>query len=114
MTSLVVPEDKMAGSQIKELWLRCDASPGQFPGELAITGEAAGGGVFSLFMPEALVTLEKPPSEGNSVEAWLRVALVGRQDGLLMIRLPRQTLENGQFVTVRENQLEQEPGQKET
>lgn len=90
-------------------WLRCEASPGQFPRELAITGNTSSGAVFSLFMPENRVICSQPPSEGKSVEAWLRVDIVDRQGSLLVVLLPRQTMETGQFITVNEDQLRREP-----
>ena len=114
MTVPAFTEKKLTGSQAMEQWLRCDATPGQFPGELAITGETSNGTVFSLFMPEARVTCSQQPSEGKPTEAWLRVELVGQEGSLFVIRLPRQTLENGQFVTVRANQLRQQPDGLET
>jgi hypothetical protein len=92
----------------------CEASIGQFPGELAITGETSSGSVFSLFMPESRVRCDQTPSEGRAVEALLQVEIVDRQGSLFVIRLPRQTLENGQFVTVREDQLRHEPARHET
>jgi hypothetical protein len=91
-----------------EQWLRCEASPGQFPGELAITGNTSSGAVFSLFMPESRVKCSKPPVEGQSVEAWLRVDVLDKREGFFVVQLPRQTMENGQFVTVKEDQLRQE------
>ena len=104
-----IMEQKPAGSQAMEQWLRCATSPGQFPGELAITGETSNGTVFSLFMPETRVVRSRTPPAENPTEAWLRVAVVGQQDKLVVVRLPRQTLENGQFVIVRPDQLQAEP-----
>jgi hypothetical protein len=107
-------EQNLTGSQTMEQWLRCEASPGQFPGELAITGYTSNGTVFSLFMPETRVICDRAPAEGNTVPAWLRVGIVSQEKEIFSVRLPRQTLENGQFVTVRADQLQQEPERQKT
>jgi hypothetical protein len=96
-----------------EHWMRCMATPGQFPGEFAITGETSNGTVFSFFMPEERVTVEQPPAEGHPEAAWVRVQVIEERGGLYIIRLPRQTLENGQFVTVKPGQLQHAPGRQD-
>ena len=86
-------------------WLECKASPGQFSGELAVRLQAFDGSEFSLFAPEEYVDFSEQYEETGSVDAWLRVEIVESQDELNLVRLPRQPLGNGQFVTVRASQL---------
>ena len=86
-------------------WLKCKASPGQFSGELAVRAQAFDGTEFSLFAPEEYVDFSEQHEEEGSVDAWLRVDMIESQDELNLVRLPRQPLENGQFVTVRASQL---------
>ena len=91
-----------------ETWLKCEVAPGQFTGEYAAIGHQFDGKQFSLFVPEEYVDFDELPAEGGRVPARLLVE-VWQQGELIVIRLPRQTLENGQFVTVRADQLERKP-----
>jgi hypothetical protein len=86
-----------------ESWLYCDIAPGQFPDEYAVAGEQHDGRPFSLFAPKELV---RPLDHDHGR---LRVKVFGRQSDLILIRLPRHSLENGQFVTVRADRLEPNP-----
>jgi hypothetical protein len=113
MTGEITFEQQLPGRQTGD-WLRCEASPGQFPKELAITGKMASGRVFSLFAHETYVFCDSQPSEGRSVSAWLRVDIICEQDGNAVIRLPRQTLENGQFVVVKQEQVRRETARQES
>jgi hypothetical protein len=112
MTVETIATPKLAGCQdmAEKWWLCCEAAPGQFPGELGITGETSNCTVFSLFMPDKRVICSQTPSEGKPAECWLEVEVISKQGDLVVVRLPRQTLENGQFVIVKGNQLQREPG----
>ena len=80
---------------MEQNWLRCSASPGQFPTELAISGVQFNGRGFSLFAPEESVI--GPETDGT---AYLKVDVVDRRGSLALVRLPAQTFESGQHVTV--------------
>jgi hypothetical protein len=82
-------------------WLRCAVGPGQFSSEYAVGGQQFNGTWFSLFVPRECVVAERPPTRpGESVEGWLRVEELERKGDLVLLLLPRQTLENGQYITV--------------
>lgn len=85
-----------------ESCLRCVVSPGQFTGEYAVSAVQANGDPFSLFVDEDLVDSEVKEGQGDG---WLRVEVVNRRGDDVLIRLPSPSLEGGQFVTVRSNQL---------
>lgn len=87
-------------------WLKCKASPGQFSGELAVSVQVFDGTELSLFAPEEYVDVLERKDEKASVDGWLRVEIVRQQDELNLVRLPRPPLENGQFVTVKNSQLQ--------
>jgi hypothetical protein len=86
-------------------WLSCSVSPGQFPSEYAVAGRQHDGKCFSLFAPRETVSLPTP----DGGEGLLRVQVVGCKDDLVLVRLPAQTLENGQYVTVAASQLQAAP-----
>lgn len=92
-----------------EASLRCQVSPGMFSGERAVRGSSAHGDEFSLFVPEELVECREPVVEGGVIDGWLQVAVLAREGNLVLVRLPGQTFENGQTVTVRDSQLEFRP-----
>jgi hypothetical protein len=89
-----------------ERWLKCIMSAGQFTGEYAARSETFTGEEFSLFVPEQFVDLENSLEEGRSVPGWVRVELLDQRENLVLVRLPNQTLGNGQSITVRREQLE--------
>ena len=43
------------------------------------------------------------------MDGWLSVEVLDREDALLLVRLPGQTFENGQTVTVRDSQVDVRP-----
>lgn len=98
---------------MKETWLRCWISPGQFSVEYAVSGEMFNGTGFSLFASEDDVEFDTPPFEGQRVPGWIRVQILDSKPGLLLVCLPQQTLENGQTVTVQADQVEQRPARQE-
>ena len=83
-------------------WLSVAASPGQFPGEFAVGGLQYNNKPFSLFAPAEAVAIP-PGSEGHGR---LLVDLVEKKGDLALIRLPAQTLENGQYITVKTSELQ--------
>ena len=89
-----------------EALLRCYVSPGMFSGEAAVRGKTAGGSKFSLFVSEAFVEPNLSAAGDQTVEGWVRVEVIAREGALILVRLPGQTFENGQTVTVRDDQVE--------
>jgi hypothetical protein len=81
--------------------LPCSVSPGQFPSEYAVAGVQYNGKPFSLFAPRESVF---PPSSGEG-EGLLQVEVIDRRGDLVLVRLPAQTFENGQFITVHAKDL---------
>lgn len=84
------------------LWLKCKASAGQFQKELAISGLDRSDNGFSLFVDSDNV-------RGSGENAHLRVVGLASEGELVLVRLPGRTFENGQTITVRSSQLEEEP-----
>ena len=85
--------------------LRCQVSPGMFSGEVAVRGRAADGTEFSLFVSDDFVEFDQAIPADSSVAGWLCVAVLAHEGPLLLVRLPGQTCENGQTVTVRDTQV---------
>ncbi len=92
-----------------ETWLRCSISLGQFSGEFAVTGEQADGSTFSFFAPANQVRIQKRPEKGEAVEGWVRVQLWENGGDKAVVRLPRESFEKGRYVTVRADQLAENP-----
>lgn len=86
-------------------WVPCSVSLGQFPNEYAVSGTQYNGKTFSLFAPRDAVHLATP----DAVDGFLQVQVVDRKNDLVLIRLPAQTFENGQYVTVQAGQLVSAP-----
>lgn len=89
--------------------LRCQSTPGMFSGEVAVRGKSADGTEFSLFVSEEFVDSSVPVAETGPVDGWICVEVLAREGNLVLVRLPGQTFENGQTVTVRDSQLELRP-----
>ena len=87
-----------------ESCLRCAVAPGQFTGEYAVSATQSTGEGFSLFVDEDMVDQEQPRGDGRG-EGWLRVEVIDRRGDQALIKLPAPSLEGGQFVTVRSDQL---------
>ncbi len=86
-------------------WLPCSVSPGQFPTEYAVSGMQYNGKGFSLFAPQETVV---PPPSGEG-EGLVQVEVVDRRGELALVRLPAQSFENGQHVTVSGKTLQAAP-----
>ena len=94
---------------VMEALLRCRISRGMFSREVAVRGVTADGTEFSLFVPEDFVEIDESVARTEAVDGWLRVDVLAREGGRMLVRLPGQTFENGQSVTVRDSQIELRP-----
>jgi hypothetical protein len=92
-----------------EALLRCQVSPGMFSGEVAVRGKTADGTEFSLFVPDEFIEHGVMAIANGPVDGWLCVEVLAREGALLLVRLPGQTFENGQTVTVRDSEIEFRP-----
>lgn len=88
-----------------EKWLECTISPGQFSGEFAVKGKMFDDTEFSLFAPKEDLNFVGNPSWDNPIQGSIRVTISEQEDDLLLVNLPRPTFENGQAITVKENQI---------
>ena len=86
-------------------WLPCSVSYGQFPNEYAVAGTQYNEKGFSLFAPKETVSA---PNSGEG-EGLIEVEVVDRRGELALVRLPAQTFENGQHVTVNATTLQSSP-----
>jgi hypothetical protein len=83
-------------------WLKCRVSAGQFPNEYAVSGEQYNGLPYSLFAPsESVVAPEIGEGEGQ-----IRVEILDKKAHLALVRLPAETFENGQLITVSAAELQ--------
>ena len=94
-------------------WLRCTLYPGQFSSELAAIVCTARGRELSLFASKEDFQFSELPSSNQPVDGWVEVTVLERQGTLLLVRLPRTTLENGQYITVSAGQLKNIPEKRE-
>ena len=92
-----------------EALLRCQVSRGMFSREVAVRGKTAYGTEFSLFVSEDFVEADLSAAADEAVGGWLRVEVLAREGALTLVRLPGQTFENGQTVTVRDSEVEIRP-----
>jgi hypothetical protein len=92
-----------------EYWLRCQVYPGQFSVEYAVVIRQSDNKEVSLFAPQEFVECEETPSFDRPVSGWIKVVPVKQQGELVLLQLPRSTLENGQYITVRADQLAARP-----
>jgi hypothetical protein len=86
---------------MEQMWLACSVSSGQFPSEYAVSGIQHNGKSFSLFAPRETVSA---PLAGEG-PGLMHVEVVDRKGDLVLVRLPAQTFENGQYVTVNAAEL---------
>ena len=89
--------------------MRCTVYPGQFSAEYAVVVQANSGQTFSLFAPRRLVMCDQTPTGNDGEEGWLSVEVLREENGTYLVKLPRHTLENGQFLTVSASQLQAVP-----
>ncbi|WP_339910040.1 hypothetical protein [Symmachiella dynata] len=95
----------------KKMWLSCQVSPGQFSGELSVKGDTFDSEGFSLFSQREFVVYAE--GEAPPVNGWIEVAVLDTRDGLALVKLPGQTLENGTTITVSESELSTTASQQE-
>ena len=86
--------------------LRCQVSPGMFSGEVAVRSRAADGTEFSLFVSDDFGECDRAIPADGSVDGWLCVEVLASEGPLVLVRLPDQTFENGQTLTVRDTEVE--------
>ena len=96
-----------------QAWLCCTISPGQFSGEYAVEGEMFDGEGFSLFANEEHLECKRFPLESERASAWIQVQVLEQDRGLMLVRLPSQTLENGQTVTVAATSVKFSPSKQQ-
>jgi hypothetical protein len=90
----------------RETWLRCLVSPGMFDNEIGVDGRQFDGSVFSFFGPDDAVEPEQELTREKSVPGWVRVEILDRKGDLVLVKLPRQTFQNGAYITVTADQLQ--------
>ena len=94
----------------RETWLRCDLSPGMFDGEIGVQGQQFDGSAYGLFAPTDHVDCGGHTlARGACVPGLVRVDIIDRKDNLVLVKLPRQTLQDGAYITVTADQLETRP-----
>lgn len=98
---------------MKDTWLRCTVTQGQFSDEFAVSGVAYDGEGFSLFACEDDVDVRNAPGEDEMVAGWIKVKVLKEEGDFALVRLPRQTMENGATVTVRRGDLKVLPARQE-
>jgi len=89
-----------------EAWLRCSISPGMFNGEVGVEGKQFDGAVFSLFAPEESVEHDTLQKESEPSAGWVKVEITEEKGDLALVKLPRHTLQNGAYITVRSEQIQ--------
>jgi hypothetical protein len=87
---------------MKTALLHCSISSGQFPNEYAVSGTQHDGTGFSLFVSKDLVRNVNNTNHTGLVE----VEQIDRKGELVLVRLPAQTFENGQYITVKASDLQ--------
>ncbi len=92
-----------------EALLQYTVTPGQFSSEYTVIGRQADGRVFSFFVPQEDVECARRPNLGEAVEGWVRVQVCQHVGHRAIVRLPRESFESGQYVTVEESQLQISP-----
>lgn len=87
------------------LWLRCTIFPGQFSDEYTVKAIDANGREFCLLCPQDYIEFNDEPSWEKSVAGLMEVHRVDKKKDFVAIRLPRHIIGNGQYATVKEEQL---------
>jgi len=88
-----------------DFFIRCKVYPGQFSNEYAVSGVQADGSRFSLFAPETFVEPDERVTRDRSVDGWLKVGIWEQQGDRAVVKLPRESLEVGRYVTIRADQF---------
>ena len=85
--------------------LRCRLFPGQFSSEFAVVVETFNGRSLSLFASRDEVMFDQEPTQDIPTDGWLSVQVLERRGNNVLVRLPQSTVENGQYLAVRSDQL---------
>ena len=85
--------------------IRCQVYPGQFSSEFTVVVEAFQGRVYSLFASRNDVRTEQDPTQDEPTEGWLRVHVLKHEGNNVLVQLPQSTIENGQYLAVRQDQI---------
>jgi hypothetical protein len=85
--------------------LRCRLFPGQFSSEFAVIVETFNGRSFSLFASRDEVMFHHEPTQDTPTEGWLSVQVAEQRENNVLVRLPHSTVENGQYLSFRPDQL---------
>lgn len=100
-----------------DTFLRCKISRGQFSREVAVRGTTFDGTEYSLFVEKDDVDFDGEfdgPLEGSeAVDGWMRVEVLQEGRGLALVRLPAEAFENGYFLTVNADQVQQRQAKQE-
>jgi hypothetical protein len=89
--------------------LRCKVYPGMLSNEFAVVVEDFKGQNSSLFAPREKVRVDQEPTHDEPVIGWMRVQLLERAGDVILVWLPDTTIENGQHLFVRPEQLAEFP-----
>ena len=88
-----------------EKWLDCTISPGQFTGEYAVQGKLFDNTGFSLFAEKEALKFDAEPTADKPVKGLIRIVPGQQKDDLTLVTLPQPSLENGQTITVKAEQV---------
>jgi hypothetical protein len=88
-----------------DAWLTCKVSTGMFSSEYTVEGTSWDGIGFSLFAPKDDVVILADPMRQEPVEGQMRVEVVEQKGDLVLVMLPRESLECGRYITVGRQQL---------
>ena len=89
--------------------IACRILPGQFDNEQVVIFKSFDGKDLSLFAPGTELEFAGEPSFDSPVPGRMEVLLLGRKNGLALIRLPRQIPGADYFATVQEDCIEEVP-----
>ena len=92
---------------MRECWLQCDVSRGQFAEEFVIELRDFQNKLYSLFVSAECVDLDQDLDVVDSCQGRLRVELLELKGNLALVRLPTTPLENGPTVTVNASHIQQ-------
>jgi hypothetical protein len=68
------------------------------------------GSVFSLFAPKEWADYDPAQLAAQRIiPGWIRVEVMDRRSDLVLVQLPRQTFQDGAYITVTADQLESRP-----
>ncbi len=84
---------------MSEAWLKCELSKGMFPDEIGVSFKADNGEEISLFCFKDFV---------DTKSQRLRVKVIGKQDGQILVRLPVESLNGVRVIPVSELELTRE------